>query len=33
MAVFSRSVTVDWAGSIMEGKGQAKAGAVRSRCR
>jgi osmotically inducible protein OsmC len=26
MAVFSRSVTVDWAGSIMEGKGQAKAG-------
>ena len=26
MAVFSRSVTVDWTGSIMEGKGQAKAG-------
>ena len=26
MAAFSRSVTVDWAGSIMEGKGQAKAG-------
>jgi osmotically inducible protein OsmC len=26
MAVFSRSVTVDWAGSIMEGKGEAKAG-------
>ena len=26
MATFSRSVTVDWAGSIMEGKGQAKAG-------
>jgi uncharacterized OsmC-like protein len=26
MAAFSRSVTVDWAGSIMEGKGQATAG-------
>ena len=26
MAVFSRSVTVDWTGSIMEGKGQVKAG-------
>jgi lipoyl-dependent peroxiredoxin len=26
MATFSRSVTVDWAGSIMEGKGQARAG-------
>ena len=26
MATFSRSVTVDWAGSIMEGKGEAKAG-------
>jgi lipoyl-dependent peroxiredoxin len=26
MATFSRSVTVDWAGSIMDGKGQAKAG-------
>jgi osmotically inducible protein OsmC len=26
MATFSRSVTVEWAGSIMEGKGQAKAG-------
>jgi lipoyl-dependent peroxiredoxin len=26
MANFSRSVTVDWAGPIMEGKGQAKAG-------
>lgn len=26
MANFSRSVTVDWAGSLMEGKGQAKAG-------
>ncbi len=26
MATFSRSVTVDWAGSIMEGKGTAKAG-------
>lgn len=26
MAVFSRHVTVDWAGSIMEGKGEAKAG-------
>ena len=26
MATFSRTVTVDWAGSIMEGKGQAKAG-------
>ena len=25
MAVFSRSVTVDWSGSIMEGKGVAKA--------
>ena len=25
MANFSRSVTVDWAGSLMEGKGQAKA--------
>ena len=25
MATFSRSVTVDWAGSIMEGKGTAKA--------
>ena len=23
---FSRSVTVDWAGPIMEGKGEAKAG-------
>jgi osmotically inducible protein OsmC len=26
MATFSRSVTVDWAGPIMEGKGQVKAG-------
>lgn len=26
MATFSRSVTVDWAGSVMEGKGQVKAG-------
>src|SRR5512139_3989054 len=26
MATFSRTVTVDWAGSIMEGKGTAKAG-------
>lgn len=26
MATFSRSVDVDWAGSIMEGKGQVKAG-------
>jgi osmotically inducible protein OsmC len=26
MATFSRSVTVDWDGPIMEGKGQAKAG-------
>lgn len=26
MAVFSRTVTVDWSGSIMEGKGVAKAG-------
>jgi osmotically inducible protein OsmC len=26
MATFSRTVTVDWAGSIMEGKGSAKAG-------
>jgi lipoyl-dependent peroxiredoxin len=26
MATFSRSVTVDWAGPIMEGKGTAKAG-------
>ena len=26
MAVFSRSVTVDWSGSVMEGKGVAKAG-------
>ena len=26
MATFSRSVTVDWAGSIMEGKGDVKAG-------
>src|SRR5512147_1409704 len=26
MAAFSRSVTVDWAGSVMEGKGTAKAG-------
>ena len=26
MATFSRSVTVDWAGPIMEGKGSAKAG-------
>lgn len=26
MATFSRTVTVDWAGSVMEGKGQAKAG-------
>jgi osmotically inducible protein OsmC len=26
MATFSRSVTVDWSGSIMEGKGQVKAG-------
>ena len=26
MATFSRTVTVDWAGSIMEGKGEAKAG-------
>lgn len=26
MATFSRSVTVDWQGSIMEGKGQVKAG-------
>src|SRR3954467_9085456 len=26
MATFSRTVTVDWAGSIREGKGEAKAG-------
>lgn len=26
MATFSRSVTVDWSGSVMEGKGVAKAG-------
>jgi len=26
MAAFSRKVTVDWAGSVMEGKGTAKAG-------
>jgi osmotically inducible protein OsmC len=26
MAIFSRSVTVDWAGSIMDGNGEAKAG-------
>lgn len=26
MAVFSRSVTVDWSGSVMEGKGIARAG-------
>jgi osmotically inducible protein OsmC len=26
MATFSRSVTVDWSGPIMEGKGQVKAG-------
>ena len=26
MATFSRTVTVDWAGPLMEGKGQAKAG-------
>jgi osmotically inducible protein OsmC len=26
MAVFSRSATVDWSGSVMEGKGVAKAG-------
>ena len=26
MATFSRSVTVDWSGSIMDGKGQVKAG-------
>src|SRR6186713_561555 len=26
MATFSRTVTVDWAGPIMEGKGTAKAG-------
>src|ERR1041385_2571067 len=26
MATFSRNVTVDWQGSIMEGSGQAKAG-------
>ncbi|OFW09561.1 MAG: hypothetical protein A3H96_19015 [Acidobacteria bacterium RIFCSPLOWO2_02_FULL_67_36] len=26
MATFSRSVTVDWAGSVMEGKGTAQAG-------
>ena len=26
MATFSRTVTVDWAGSVMEGKGSAKAG-------
>jgi osmotically inducible protein OsmC len=26
MAAFSRNVTVDWAGSVMEGKGEAKAG-------
>ena len=26
MATFSRSVTVDWSGPLMEGKGQAKAG-------
>jgi len=25
MATFSRTVTVDWAGSVMEGKGEAKA--------
>jgi osmotically inducible protein OsmC len=26
MATFSRNVTVDWTGSVMEGKGQVKAG-------
>jgi lipoyl-dependent peroxiredoxin len=26
MAAFSRTVTVDWTGSVMEGKGEAKAG-------
>jgi organic hydroperoxide reductase OsmC/OhrA len=26
MATFSRNVTVNWEGSLMEGKGQAKAG-------
>jgi osmotically inducible protein OsmC len=26
MATFSRSVTVDWSGSVMDGKGQVKAG-------
>ena len=26
MATFSRSVTIDWSGSIMDGKGQVKAG-------
>ena len=26
MATFSRSVTVDWTGSVMDGKGQVKAG-------
>ena len=26
MATFSRSVTVDWVGSVMDGKGQVKAG-------
>jgi hypothetical protein len=26
MATFSRTVTVDWAGSVLEGKGTAKAG-------
>src|SRR5918992_5122939 len=26
MASFSRNVTVDWQGSVMEGKGEAKAG-------
>ncbi len=26
MATFSRTATTDWSGSIMEGKGQVKAG-------
>ena len=33
MATFSRHVDVEWTGSIMEGKGEVKAGTARSRCR
>ena len=33
MAVFSRKVDVMWNGGLMDGKGEAKAGRARSRCR